>query len=85
MSKSKERVSLDASEARMLLSHPLLRGALNKIKDNVVLAIEENPMTDGVMRDKLMLTLQVRRQFIEELTRYLEDAEIMDQSQSEEI
>ena len=84
MSKSPEQINLDAAEARMLLSHPLLRAALYRIKENVVLAIEENPMTDDIMRDKLMLTLQVRRQFIEELTRYLEDAEIMDQSQSEE-
>lgn len=84
MSKTPEQTRLDAAEARMLLSHPMLTGALARIKNRVVEAIEENPMVDEVMRDKLMLTLQVRRQFVEELTRYLEDAEIMDQPQSEE-
>lgn len=60
----------------MLLAHPMLNRALDQIRDEVVLAIEDNPMTDEIMRDKLMLTLQVRRQFKENLFKYLEEAQV---------
>ena len=81
MSKTPEQTALDAAEARMILSHPMVVSALEKIKDRVVEAIEENPMTDELMRDKLMLTLQVRRQFIEDLTKHIEDAQMAESSQ----
>lgn len=70
------QAELDALEARMLLAHPMLNRALDQIRDEVVLAIEDNPMTDEIMRDKLMLTLQVRRQFKENLFKYLEEAQV---------
>jgi hypothetical protein len=69
-------IKRNAAEARMLLGHPMLNQALDQIKADTVTVIEEMAMTDGVLRDKLMLTLQVCRQFKENLFRHIEEAQM---------
>ena len=65
-----------AGEAHMLLSHPLLKGALDAIRDNTVQAIEDGDITDDILRDKLMITLQVVKEVRLQLYSHIENEQM---------
>ena len=70
----------NAQEARMLMDHPLLRNALDTIEQGTIEAIKNLKFgtQDGeILRDKLMLNLQVIDQFKEQLNSHLENLHIM--------
>lgn len=79
----KETIAYNAGEARMLLGHPLLKNALDTLRENVVQAIEDNPLDDEIMRDKYQITLQVIKQFKTDLYQHIEEAQICNIKQEE--
>lgn len=79
----KETTEYNAGEARMLLGHPLLGDALARLREDVVQAIEDNPLADEVMRDKYQITLQVVKQFKTNLYQHIEEAQICNIKQEE--
>lgn len=72
----KEKIALNAGEARMVLDHPILNEAFDKVKDGLVQAIEdlEFGTKDGdILRDKLMLSLQSLKQVKEDIYSHIEE------------
>lgn len=73
-----------AQEARELLDHPMLKGAFDGLREATVQAIEDNPMTDELLRDKLMITLQVIRDVRAQLQSYVDSHAIQKAQENEE-
>jgi hypothetical protein len=65
-------IERDASEARYLLGNPLLKAAFDGLREATVQSLEDNPMQDEVMRDKLMLTLQVIKEVRAQIYAHIE-------------
>lgn len=47
-----------ASEANLLLNNPMLNKAFQQVRENLVEAIEDNPLDQDSHKDKLMMALQ---------------------------
>jgi hypothetical protein len=76
-----------AGEAKMLLDHPMLKRAFEKVDDSAIAKIKSlrfGPEESEVIRDKLMLTLQVVEAVKEELHQYIDEALIMKNNEKEE-
>lgn len=73
---SSDDLKILAGEAQMLLSHPLLKGALDTIRENTVQAIEDGDITDDILRDKLMITLQVVKEVRLQLYSHIENEQM---------
>ena len=65
-------IELKSQEATYLLSHPLLKGAFETVKQDLVNAIEDAPLGDFRLQRELMLSLQVLRTVRGRLERHIE-------------
>ncbi len=72
-----DELALRAQEARMILDHPLFKESFAHAKAATVEAIEDMDMTDDVLRDKLMLTLQVLKSIEAHLHSHIETGQII--------
>lgn len=63
-------------DARILLENPLLRGAFAGVRENLVQAIEDNPVKNELQRDKLMLSLQLLRSVRDMLENHIIDGKL---------
>jgi hypothetical protein len=52
-------MSRDSVEAQQLLDNRLFNASFNDLRDNLIMRIEDNDLKDDVMRDKVMLSLQL--------------------------
>ena len=76
-----------AGEAKMLLGHPMISKAFNKVEEATIAKIKSlrfGPEESEVIRDKLMLTLQVVDAVKEELHQYIDEVLIMNNNEKEE-
>ena len=60
-----------AAEAQQLIDNPMLQEAFSAVREGLIEAIEINPLTDDLLRDKLMLSLQLLRHIRTHLEDYI--------------
>jgi len=67
----------------MLLDHPILAEALSRLREDIIEAIENNPLADEVLRDKYQIGLQVIKQFKTNLYQHIEENQMCQIKQEE--
>jgi len=79
MAEQPTKTEWNAGEAKMLIAHPLLNAAIDKMEQGTINGIKTLKFgtPDGdILRDKLMLNLQVIEEFKEQLNTHLENLTI---------
>ena len=69
-------VQIKANDAKILLENPILKSAFADVREMLVQAIEDNPVTNETQRDKIMLSLQLLRSVKEQIEKHVQDGQI---------
>lgn len=67
---------LRASDAQILLSNPLLKGAFDAVRDKLVTAAENAGMNDVETQHNIVLSLQLLKQIKAQIESYVNDGRI---------
>jgi hypothetical protein len=67
-----------AAEAKQILENPIIEHMFVDVREKLVQSIEDCPLDDDLMRNQLMLSLQILVQIKEQLIEYIADGQMED-------
>ena len=63
-----QREIIDGDEAQRLIDSPIFKGALEKVRNGIVTAMQDSPMGDERTHNKLVIALQLLGQIKKNIT-----------------